>query len=734
MFPLLPLLLAVLTDEREQRRTTARLNEVRNRLGIREEVRRGGLRARTEYALRLLPRVPFLGVPEHRKSHPDLLGVVSDGGRPPTGVPASVVAAFYRGWEEHVVDDHGDDGAWRYTLRRFFNVTWGDYSQHLLDSGVVNPPWSDPADPAKLFAEWRARLPLPVPQGDTSTALDPWIPWWARQLAVAYERTDAKRRSGVRGDEANVGFVIGDMETKFKENLPAILDWAREERPDIGRMDLDAVVAATQEWHDGFVGDPGFRQRAPVGIPVRTFGDGARIDRLVTAFSLDAEGTAMGHCVGGRWSEVRDGRSAIFTYRRPDGVPELTLEVKPAFEDRASPGPAPNPHAVWVPSPPGFGPAPDRTLYPDAGAWVWYRYGEVKGPENKPTEDALAGRRMAKFMLDLGVLDMGSDAPAYLAIEGSSPDQIVLPDLVHAALDAISDDDQSKLEGADQHDPGVLGRIARSTQKELGIDPEEARHVLGMIAEHAHGIRDGRDRVDWLGALSWKAEQADWSDPEDETVLRVREAIGDDTLDEIIEECRDEDDEIDETRLVVRVRRYLDQDFEWTQSETWKHVEAEAADLMTLFRRMTSVDAYWNDASRSVGRDVTFWERGEDRAFSFGYRSDDSDNGMPEYVVVPERGSVDSLQDLRHHWIEGKTLIDAMSRASAFLSLTESVARLRKALEADDGVEVTEVFPLDAVEAHPTVLGFLEYVSKTRPEVMDRGAVRTLAQLRTQGR
>lgn len=75
------------------------------------------------------------------------------------------------------------------------------------------------------------------------------------------------------------------------------------------------------------------------GVSVLRWPDGARIDRLVTREQLRQEGESMGHCIGGMlregrafgggryWREVRDGRTAVFSYRTPDHTPHATFDL-----------------------------------------------------------------------------------------------------------------------------------------------------------------------------------------------------------------------------------------------------------------------------------------------------------------------------------------------------------------------------------------------------------------------
>lgn len=57
---------------------------------------------------------------------------------------------------------------------------------------------------------------------------------------------------------------------------------------------------------------------------------GSFIAELTTAGSLRAEGSAMGHCVGGYWNRVASGETRILSLRDKDGHPHVTIELNGA--------------------------------------------------------------------------------------------------------------------------------------------------------------------------------------------------------------------------------------------------------------------------------------------------------------------------------------------------------------------------------------------------------------------
>ena len=116
--------------------------------------------------------------------------------------------------------------------------------------------------------------------------------------------------------------------------LPSLLDWFESENPDLMSMSWDEAVEASAEWHRQFIGQAEYGKPAHKGVTIATWSDGSTLQRLVTEVQIGSEGTSMGHCVGGYWSEVRDGSSVILSYRESDGTPQATLEIKASAGDR----------------------------------------------------------------------------------------------------------------------------------------------------------------------------------------------------------------------------------------------------------------------------------------------------------------------------------------------------------------------------------------------------------------
>jgi 2'-5' RNA ligase len=62
---------------------------------------------------------------------------------------------------------------------------------------------------------------------------------------------------------------------------------------------------------------------------VLTFPDGWTVDKVTTEHDLKREGELMGHCVGGYCHLVQDGSTEIYSLRKPNGDPSVTIEIQP---------------------------------------------------------------------------------------------------------------------------------------------------------------------------------------------------------------------------------------------------------------------------------------------------------------------------------------------------------------------------------------------------------------------
>lgn len=147
---------------------------------------------------------------------------------------------------------------------------------------------------------------------------------------------------------------------KLGSNLGTIVDYKlAHPGVDLGRMDLDAAVRAADLWHaDLLARRQAQGARGYPGATIYTWDDGWTAQVLVSREQLEAEGEAMGHCVGGYYTP-RYGGSAIASLRDPKGDPHVTVELEllehtegyhPGAPVDADPPVAISPHLLERPS------------------------------------------------------------------------------------------------------------------------------------------------------------------------------------------------------------------------------------------------------------------------------------------------------------------------------------------------------------------------------------------------
>jgi hypothetical protein len=116
----------------------------------------------------------------------------------------------------------------------------------------------------------------------------------------------------------------------FRE-LPRIMDWYYQVRPDLRDMGLDTAVELTDDWHE---------QLAELDVPRGAVRRGKlvlrlprepawTVQQLVTHHQFRDEGAFLDHCVGGNdyWEGYKAGKLEIYSVRDQDGDPCLTIEI-----------------------------------------------------------------------------------------------------------------------------------------------------------------------------------------------------------------------------------------------------------------------------------------------------------------------------------------------------------------------------------------------------------------------
>jgi|APSaa5957512576_1039674.scaffolds.fasta_scaffold05846_2 hypothetical protein len=299
-------------------------------------------------------------------------------------------------------------------------------------------------------------LPLP----GVSTRWDPWIPWLmkeAKAMVAHHDRIMADNpdlrdlskeelhelvsQHGVRvlkigpvkegtklsqhlrntfegysrntpwvGFQASMALGIFGSFQALRHRVQQLIDWLEEERPDVMPMSLWRATELSEAWHRQFAASANYKSPVTRGLPVVTWPDGWRIERIVTSKEAEEEGTSMGHCVGGHWRYIRDGDELIFSIRDPEGRPwgtvALSLNAQHVAEDvnqlidrdrelayelRIA---APDPDGLWY-----HGDTQGAVFtgdLPIRGEWTQVK--DLKGHNNGTINNETAASRMAWFL------------------------------------------------------------------------------------------------------------------------------------------------------------------------------------------------------------------------------------------------------------------------------------------------------------------------------------------------
>lgn len=149
------------------------------------------------------------------------------------------------------------------------------------------------------------------------------VPWIARELVtLARAIVDAQtgnffswKAKESRGDYYAAVHTLMDK-------APAIAQWAKESRTDIGKIDLATALEtiATYKFKTSLVEQ---------GTIVFRYADGWTVQELRTERALSQEGKNMQNCVGGYCETVEKGEARIYSVRDPSGQPHVTMELVP---------------------------------------------------------------------------------------------------------------------------------------------------------------------------------------------------------------------------------------------------------------------------------------------------------------------------------------------------------------------------------------------------------------------
>ncbi len=147
------------------------------------------------------------------------------------------------------------------------------------------------------------------------------IPWIGRELVkllkavidlamVEFSETALRARKDYR-----------DAVHLLHDKAPAIAQWAKETRTDIGKVDLATALEAVSIYQ--------FKTSlVEQGDIVYTFKDGWTVQELRTESALTAEGNNMQNCIAGYHDAVEEGGTRIYSIRDKAGNPHVSMELR----------------------------------------------------------------------------------------------------------------------------------------------------------------------------------------------------------------------------------------------------------------------------------------------------------------------------------------------------------------------------------------------------------------------
>ncbi|HEY5658349.1 MAG TPA: PcfJ domain-containing protein [Myxococcota bacterium] len=113
----------------------------------------------------------------------------------------------------------------------------------------------------------------------------------------------------------------------WRGKAPAVAQWQRDNRIDLGRYTLAEALLATQDYAE----ELRRREIPDPGELVYEFDDGWTVEKLDQEDLLEQEGRVMIHCVGNPeyWEAVEAGDAEIYSLRDDEGRPHVTIELRP---------------------------------------------------------------------------------------------------------------------------------------------------------------------------------------------------------------------------------------------------------------------------------------------------------------------------------------------------------------------------------------------------------------------
>lgn len=189
---------------------------------------------------------------------------------------------------------------------------------------------------AQGFIDWDseqwglAELVLQVVRLPEHNRHDFLIPWIGRELVkLVKEVFKGTRRPASAGalsltERLHSGVTHSDYWDAVHvlyDKAPAIAQWAKETRTDIGKVNLATALEAIETYK--------FKQSlVEQGEIVYRYADGWTVQELRTEKALAQEGDQMQNCIAGYFDDVEKGGTRIYSIRDNSGSPHVSMELR----------------------------------------------------------------------------------------------------------------------------------------------------------------------------------------------------------------------------------------------------------------------------------------------------------------------------------------------------------------------------------------------------------------------
>jgi hypothetical protein len=167
--------------------------------------------------------------------------------------------------------------------------------------------------------------------------LDRFVRWFSLEI---YKYLGLKGKIYNQEDVRRIKLFLFNREAAHPRGneIRNMLDWYRQELPDLNSYTLDRALDASAEWHaTAFKGEGEYdpKDREVVWGPFWKDAEGRDIKEwhgwtiqdVQSKNDLEAEGNKMDNCVGGYCGPVSEGISVIYSLRDPDNNPHVTIEI-----------------------------------------------------------------------------------------------------------------------------------------------------------------------------------------------------------------------------------------------------------------------------------------------------------------------------------------------------------------------------------------------------------------------